>query len=231
MSDSFWGGVQEAADNAKEAGYSNVNFGRLIATPRVLHWETLNEARTPVREDYKKGYVLKEDETLEITFTVMISELNPQLSFEYERTISVRKSGKVKTDWTEIVQPSLVAIFGKNWGTMLEAQPYVSVEDVPNIAGATTKKDPSKVWGVPKFLQAFKTKEECIAAMGERYKSRAGANGATAEVQVPEKVIKQVRGLVDSVGSAKALGMLKDKPFGDYDPQALLDLVGEAASE
>lgn len=224
----FWDQVEEIAENAPEAGYSNVSFGRLIATPQVIWWTTEGEGESKVREAHRKpfedGYQLKEGESMEVNFVVKISELNPNLQFEYDRTVSIRKSGKQKTDWWEIVLPSLERVFGKKWAQAMGAQPYVAVEDVPNIGNKTTKKDPSKVWGVPKFIEVYPTKEACIAARDARYGGSAAAP-ASSSAEIPGEVIQQVKGLINSVGKDKALGMLADKPFGPYEPATLIELA------
>src|SRR5271157_2640977 len=63
----FWTTVQDAADNAPEAGFSSISFGRLHITPMVVTWETTgetNEAGKPIRkpnkEEMKPNQQLKE---------------------------------------------------------------------------------------------------------------------------------------------------------------------------
>src|SRR5574341_1006516 len=139
----FWSTVQDAADNAPEAGYANINYGRLDVIPRAVSWHTTEEyndqgkkKRESTKRDMKEGDTLKEGESLELNFIVNISELNPNIQFEYERNVTVRKSGRVKTDWSEIVEPSLIAVFGKQWAkAILGKGLYVEVEGVPNVAG------------------------------------------------------------------------------------------------
>ncbi|HEY6020429.1 MAG TPA: hypothetical protein VIY48_11115, partial [Candidatus Paceibacterota bacterium] len=156
MSPDFWTTVQEAVENAPEAGYANVNFGRLIFTPMRVTWETVDGARHPTKEPFKDGDSIGERESLEFNVVVKISELNTQLDFDYERNVAVRKSGRVKTDWSEIVEPSLIAVFGKEWHKVFKAGKtiWVEVEDVPNVAGKASAQ--GKVYGVPKFLRRFK---------------------------------------------------------------------------
>lgn len=235
MADSFWSQVQHLAEEAPEAGFAAINYGKLVATPMILKWERNGEVRTPVRTPLKAGQTIGEGESLEINFKILISELNPNLQFDYERSIPVRKSGRVKTDWSEIVLPSLEATFGKNWAQALEKQPYVEVEDVGNIQGKTSSTT-GKVYGVPKFLRVFKGKAEAMEARAKRFPPREGevpeSETSSGELNaVPEEVLLQVKSLIASVGPKKAKKMLENKPFGEYDADDLLQRASEAEEE
>lgn len=233
MTATFWDQVQKLAEEAPEAGYANVNFGKLTAIPVVINWTTDGDGvRKPERKPLKDGAALAEGESLEIQFKVEISELNPNLEFDYERSVPVRKSGRVKTDWSEIVLPSLEYVFGKDWGkAIIGKNPYVLVEDAANIAGKASAT--GRVYGVPKFLQVFKSKAECQAARDIRFAKHDAATPVPAEEGavetdgpvVDDAVIKQVKSLVDSVGEKKAAKMLESRPFGDFDPEFLLGLL------
>lgn len=235
MAPQFWDQVQKMAEEAPEAGFPQVNFGQLTAVPVVIRWSSNTSedgtvVRSPERRALKDGETLAEGEGLEIQFKVEISELNPQLEFDYERSVPVRKSGRVKTDWAEIVLPSLEKVFGKDWGrAIIGKHPYVLVEDVTNIAGKSSKS--GKLLGVPKFLAVYKNREECKTARDARFTKPVTAvavpeeESATA-VQMPtpdEKIIKQVKSLVGSVGATAAKKMLEGHPFGEFDPDYLLE--------
>lgn len=223
MSD-FMNQVQQLADDAPEAGFVNVNYGKLTVKPMVVIWREVDGIRSPDKRDLVSGYQLQEGETMELVFTVNISELNPNLTFEYERNVPVRKSGNKKTDWDEIVRPSLEKVFGKQWAkAVIGATPYVAVEDFPNVAGKASSN--GKVYGVPKLIAVYKSKAECQAARDERYKNRGEPAAADASVGVPEAIIAQVKGLVNSIGAKAAYGALTNKPFGDYEPAMLFEVA------
>lgn len=224
MSPDFWTTVQEAADNAPEAGYPNVSMGKLTVVPFVVKFSNKDGVKSAEKSVFKQGATLGDRDMLELEFTVDIKEMNPNLNFDYVRRVGVRKSGRNKTDWDEIVRPSLEAVFGKQWAkTIIGGKGvYVELEDVPNVAGKAG--DNGKVWGVPKFLRVFKNKAECAAAHAERFKSHASTSDeSTDSGEIPEEVLKQVRGLIGSVGDKKAKEMLASKPFGDYEADALME--------
>ncbi len=216
--------LQQAADAAPEAGFAPVNFGKLIVEPFVKSFGTGGDKHAPPTiEPMKDGQKLAPNQILVFKFTVNISELNPALQFEYERDVNIQKSGRNKTDWSEIVLPSLVKVFGDNWGEAVSKQPYVEVEDVPNVNG-TVAKSSGKVLGVPGFLRAFKSKADCQKAREARFGSAAVASSASTNggASIPDAVVAQVKSLVSSVGEETALTMLANKPFGDYEPDDLL---------
>ncbi len=204
-------------ENAPEAGYANINYGRLSVNVNVLTWD---ENKRPVRRPKKSGEVLSQNEVMELEFVIDLKELNPNLEFDYVRRVQVRKSGKtMKTDWSEIVLPSLLDTFGENWAFEILRNPYVAVEDVPNISGRSS--DSGRVFGVPKFIKWFKSKEELLA-----YKNKNSSDKSVTEVgAVPTNIISQVRSLVQSVGEENAAKMLETRPFGNYEPELLIALA------
>lgn len=214
--------LMNAADEAPEAGFAPVNYGRLTVEPMVKTFGKGNDKHAkPTLEPYRDGQKLEPNQVLVFKIRVGISELNPALTFEYERDVNIQKSGRNKTDWSEIVLPSLISTFGEDWGDAVLKQPYVEVEDVPNVTDAMTKS--GKVLGVPKFIRVFKSKAECAKAREARFGNAAGSSSsASSGGDVPEGVVKQVRSLVEQVGKDAARAMLQGKPFGDYDAEDLL---------
>ena len=222
----LWNKVKQFSDAAPEAGFVNINFGKLVVKPMVVKWLDKDGVRTPDKRELKDGEELQDGEQLELDIKVLISELNPALAWDYHKNVTVKNSGTQKTDWNETVRPSFERVFGKTvWADALEKQPYVAVEDVPNLAGKSS--DAGKVYGVPKVIARYASKEECIKARDARYPKKA--EGETA-VEVdsgnpPQSVIEQAKSLVASVGRDKALKMLSKKPFGDYDADTLFALA------
>lgn len=219
--------LMHMADDAPEAGFAPVNFGRLTVTPMVVTFGTGDSKHdAPTRAPYKDGQKLASNQQLEFHVEVNISELNPSLQFEYTRDVRIQKSGRNKTDWTEIVLPSIVAVFGDDWGDAIMKGPYVEVEDAPNVNGIVSKK--GAVLGVPKFLRVFKNKAECVKAREARFGSAAASSsGSTGDkeegdVEIPAGVIAQVKSLISSVGEDVASTMLVGQPFGPYSVEALL---------
>jgi hypothetical protein len=215
----------DASDNAPEAGFAPVNYGKLDVVINAISWKDKVKGVRPL----KAGEKASNGETLELEFSVEIAEFNPALEFKYTRNVPIRKSGRQLADWAEIVLPSLEKVFGGNgaWAKAILAHPYVEVEDAPNINGGVSKS--GKVWGVPKFLSTFKTTAECQAARDKRF-GPSGTSG-TAPANVPSgtpdaTVIGQVRSLIQSVGEKMAHDMLAEKkPFGDFDADQLIALA------
>jgi hypothetical protein len=208
-------------DEAPEAGFVQLNYGALTVKPQVLRWTGDKESgRKPERSDMPKGYKLATGETLELVFNVEIAEFNPQLQFAYERTVSVKKSSaREKTDWTEIVEASLKHVFGDKWvASVLGKRVYVEVEDAPNISGRASKSS-GKVYGVPKFIRAFKSAAECKAARDAKFTDVAGGTAG----EIPAAVVAQTKALLASLNGdeAQLLTVLASKPFGSYEPAAL----------
>lgn len=222
MASALWNKVKAFSDEAPAAGFTNVNFGRLEVTPIVVKWDTNDGVRSNTKRPLKEGEELSDGELLELKFVVNISELNPALTFEYERSVQIKNSGSQKTDWDEIVRPALEKIFGKTaWAEAIEKKPYVAVEDAPNLSGRASAS--GKVYGVPKITAKFASKEECEKARDLRYHKKdsapVGDSTPTAEA------IEQTASLIKSVGEKKARKMLDSKPFGEYDADDLFALA------
>lgn len=222
--------LKGAIDNAPEAGFINVNYGRLSTKIQVMSWQEVDGVRTPVRRAFVENEELKKNETVELEFTIHISEVNPALNFDYTRNVQVRKSANGQlTDWSETVLPSLEKVFGKDkWIEVLtgKKQVYVSAEHLDSVIKA---KEGKKNYGVPRFTGVFKSLDECKAAREERYGKSEASEGA--EIGIPEAVIKQAKGLFESVGkNEKAFKkMVADaEPFNAYDADALLEEVKAA---
>lgn len=225
MATSLWDQVKIYVDEAPAAGFINTNFGKLTVTPIVVRWEEKDGVRAPIKHALKEGEALKDGESLELKFVVNISELNPSLTFEYERTIQIRNNGSQKTDWAEIVLPSLEKVFGKGWASVIETQPYVSVEDANNVAGRSNPNN-GKIYQVPRFTARFESKAACEAARELRYhKKDAGEAVAEDDTAPTAEAIKQAVSLIASVGEKKAKKMLEKKPFGNYDADVLFALA------
>lgn len=201
--------VKTLVDEAPEAGFANQQFGRLTVLPQIIHWEGAKGSKKtkvarPVTEDTQD---LARGESFELVFTVHISELNPSLEFEYERGVIVRKSSdRELTDWTEIVEPSLIAVFGNDWASEVAKEPYVQVEGTPNVAGK--RADSGKAYDVPKFIARYADLAECLAAREERYgggATTAATDNSSATMQltppgVPVGVANSYKALRQAMG-------------------------------
>ena len=228
MSNEIFSSLQQLADEAPEAGYINVNYGKLTINPMVVSWpnEAVGGKKTPKKVPLKAGYVLNAQESLELEVLIDIQEFNQELQFSYKKNVPVKKSGTVLTDWGEIVEPSLIAVFGKAWTSKAMLNPYVEVEDVAGVSGKAS--DKGKVYTAPKFLRAFENKAECAAAREAKYGKKAGgSSSAPTNNTPPDAVLKQVKALIGSVGADATLTMLESKSFGDFEPANLLKLAQE----
>lgn len=217
--------LQQMAEDAPEAGFSALNFGRLEVTPYIVSWTgAKGEKRVKQERVMAPGEKLGQGEVLELGFRVLISELNPSLEFEYERRVPMRKSRanprqpSDKTDWSEIVEPALIKVLGKNYFAHLLKSPYVCVEDIPNTQGKASES--GKIYGVPKLVKVYANVAECVAAREATY-GGAKAGGASEAVDaigvngVPVSVAKAFKGLKAALGGADeatVMQMVKAEP-------------------
>jgi len=220
--------VLEYAENAPEAGRPQLTYGKVTMTPYKLQFRGKGQKaeRIPITaNDDLAGKVL------ELVFDVDIREFNPSLEFGYQRGVTVQKS-KVKgdevvlpTDWSEIVLPSLLAVFGEKWADKISGS-YIECEDVPSTRGSyTNAAGEKKQLNAIKFLRKFASAEACLAARNETYGSK-GDEGEVLEgeaSQIPAEIVNQARGLVSSVGAEMARNMMaSNEPFNHYNVDALM---------
>jgi hypothetical protein len=180
--------LEEAAVQAAESGQRS-NMGRLTYGPTVyIHWN--NGSRIEV--DKAQYATLKRNErSAEVVIRVDVQELNPELTWTYERKVRVNS-----TDWFEHWRKSIIEVFdlesqvdqslsrkerdvevGKLAAKkMLElAGQYVLVNDVPQ----EKQNDPDKVYRTPELAEVYDSKEACFAAYEARF-GQAPAGGTTA---------------------------------------------------
>lgn len=232
--------LNEAVENAPTVGFGpRITYGKMtIADIQITSWErkAKGEKGTIKQRTFTRGEQLKDGEYLQITFAVDVKELNPTLDFEYKRRVDVRNSGgKVKTDWSEIVQPSLIAQIGKDWAKKLAKGLYVEVEDAETVvldkSGAPkswtkTKGDGTEATYVntaPRITAVYKSKAECDAARQARFAKSEATDGEENDGDIPAKVIADVRGLLKAVDEEQAKTILTENaPYNQYDLDELL---------
>lgn len=241
------------------AGGNNVNFGPTTFTPIIVRWK--GKGQKPDKftlPEYVKENGLDDVDDIELTpgkesfqlhIDIDVSALNPSLNFHVERDVSVTESNKtskdpkkhILTSWSEIVEPSLVAVFGDEWYKKIVPN---GKKDTPVFFTAAENVDPvepvkdaeAKVYQMPKFIAVYKTLDECRTARDKRYPSRDDAEAVAfgpddeteeEEGSFPEEVLEQVRDLYKSTRKNKkqTMTMLKSNPFGDakhkYDAEEL----------
>lgn len=245
MSDFDFDLLNEAIDEAPVAGFGpNVNFGKVTMEVHIAAWTgKKGESRKIDLRPFKKGDTANKDkgEYLQVTFHIDLSEVNPALEFEWKRRVDIKKSNTtaakpVLTDWSEIVEPSLLAVWGKEWTKKIGKGVYCEVEDIPTVADKksymtkpTDGSDPKEVfYTAPRFVRAFKSLAECKAAREERFKKAPAADDEVEEI--PAKAISDTKGLVGSLGLDQARAMLQAKPFGPYEADELLSAAGFAVT-
>lgn len=149
---------KEAAEDAEEFGIRR-NFGKMVITPRFLHWETPGAGAQPVEvtsEVY--SHLPKQNRSIEIHMEMDLAEFNTEL-FVVKRRVNIPSS-----DWKNIVAPSLKKVFGAN-ATIGDADGrYVEVADIPT---KTPYKD--KFLNVFKFERVFEGRNDCFVAYQELY--------------------------------------------------------------
>jgi len=219
--------VLEYAENAPEAGRTQLTYGKVTMTPYKLqfHGKGQKAERIPIgADDDLSGKVL------ELVFDVNIQEFNPSLEFGYQRGVTVQKS-KIKgeqvvlaTDWSEIVLPSLLAVFGEKWADKIDGS-YVECEDVPSTRGSYEKDGVKKQLNTVKFLRKFANADDCLAARNETYGSK-GEEGEVLEgaaSQIPADVVGAAMSLRKGMGDENFKKTYAGQdPFNKYDLDALM---------
>ena len=241
----------------------NVNFGPCVFTPIVLKWQGRGAGsrpdKTPLDEYMKQnnlteddGLELAEGESLYLQVDIDITELNPSLGFHYERDIALLVSNKtskdpakhILTDWSEIVQPSLEKVFGKDWEQKVlangkKAAPvvYLAAENADNV---NPPKEGKRSYGVPKFLAVYADLDECREARDKRYPPRdeeaemafppdGEVGDDEDEDGFPIEVIDQVKSLYQSTRkNAKQTHkmLVASGEYEEYDMKDLMEAAG-----
>lgn len=250
--------IRQMVDEAPvaQAGV-NVNFGPLAVTPIVKTFHGSGQKPTVLTlEEFaaEQGksvddVELGKNDAFNLRFVIDVSDLNEALNFEYTREIPIQESGpKIKTDWSEIVRPSLEAVFGKDWYNVLigttkkpAAEVYVAAENVDSLRVGKKNADGEapKNYGVPKFIAKYKNRDECVRARDARY-PKQGEGGQSVDDdedtddgdQFPEEVVASAKALLLSNrgNEEKTLKHLSKNPFGNYDAAKLLE-AAKAASD
>lgn len=236
----------------------NVNFGPLTVTPIIKTFkgkgnkpvvvtleEFAEEQGVPV-DDVK----LSGNDAFNLRFEIEVKDLNENLTFDmWTREVPILASNKsspdkakwLLTDWSEIVEPSLVKVFGQNWYDLLigtEKKPakvfYVACEQADSLR---KPKEGSKNYGVPKFIAKFANRDECVRARDERYGKKTEEDldltDEEADGEIPEDVVAQAHSLWLSFkkNDEKTMKMLQKNPFGEYDAEVLLKLAQARSAE
>ncbi len=212
--------LEKLIDHAPEAGGSAFrNYGKLTVKPQIVTWAGEKGARTATRSEYT-GEV-PPGATLELTFSVDIQEFTPTLDFLYERNVTVRKSSaRAKTSWSEIVEPSLRAVFGDHWLAKASGA-YVCAQDEPQVEPSKS----GKMFNTIKLIAAYKDKAACLAA----FEAQKIGNGAPAVGAIPASVVDAVKQIATALGGnvtvlRAALG--SDAQYAAYGVDALVTAAG-----
>lgn len=244
--------IQEAPSLSER---NQVNYGPLEIVPLVVRWETdksgkRNPIKTPLEEYMEEnGYAptdqveLQDGETFQLRIVIGVDEVNPSLTFKYEREVQVINSNaKAKADWDTTVLPSIIKVFGKDWGKVLLGENgkkpktvYVAAENVDSLKPVAEGK---KNYGVPKFIERYATLEEAKAAHEKRYGKRVSDEEAMAfgddeaEGEFTEEQLEQARSLWSSTkeNRARTIKMLS-KQYDGLDADALLDAALDNTEE
>jgi hypothetical protein len=173
-------------DAPKVSAGSNVNYGELTSYPIVVTFhgrgvKPTSQKLVEYAEEHEvevEDVELSDNEQLQIHFSIAVQDLNPSLTFEsVDRDIAVMQSnGKNKADWQEIVEPSLLKVFGPNWAEVLFGKPgkdpkpvYVAAEMVDSLRFV---KPGAKSYTTIKFIEKYADRDECIEARDARYGKR-----------------------------------------------------------
>ncbi len=223
MSDFDFELLQELVEDAPTAGFGpQRNFGKMVASVTVLHWDSGKPTETPFTNQK-----LGNGEYLRLNFESDLSEFNSALVNPYKRRVDVKKSGpKSKTDFSETVEPSLKSILGKDWAKKITKGIYCEWEDAETVE--TNKQGELKGWDkdgkhftntIPRLLRVFKSKAECQTAREERFNR---SNGSSSGSDIPADVIGQVQGLLKAGLDDEQLQEVLKGSFPDYEPDVLI---------
>lgn len=193
--------LAEIAEEAPAAGgnASWTNYGRVwMDNLQVSHWD--NDSKSFVKRPYESGK-LEKGETIEFQLHQDIKEFNPALNFDKTWYVQVRNSGKGKknkTDWGEIIHPSIEKVF-KTLGAFFKAMSgngvYCAVEDF------NTDRQNAKGYDItaPKFVTVYKNKAEC-----EKARAAVVKKSESFPPEPSEKVVNEFKGAVDALGGVDA---------------------------
>jgi hypothetical protein len=234
----LWDVINRYAENAPEAGFGpQQNFGLHTVTPYAVTWKDHKPTKTLLTGALPQGA------TLELTIEIDLKGMNPSLEFEYKRFVNVQKSKRnpdgtpaALTDWSETVLPSWEKVLGKDWAKKIGKPFYGCSESVPAVKSKTVKNKDTGVeevknFGVPALIAVYESKEQCLAAYQARYgKDDSSAvmapDADTTEVSIPETVVAQVKGLIQSFGNNdKQLREVLASAFSAYDADTLITLA------
>jgi len=214
--------LEKMIDHAPEAGGGAFrNYGKLTITPKIVTWAGDKGARVPTRTEYVPGMQVPDGASLEIAFSIDIQEFQPTLEFLYERNVTVRKSSaRAKTSWSEIVEPSLRAVFGDHWLAKANGA-YICAQDESQIEPSKS----GKIYNTIKLIAAYKDKAACLAA----FEAQKASNGAPSVGAIPASVIDAVKQIAGAVGGnvttlKAALG--SDAQYAAYGVDALVAAAG-----
>lgn len=173
---SFLEQADKAAKQVEEGGGGIVfsNFGRLdIQLHSYKKWVELPDGKWTAQEIEEDEYNVTKDSIkfMEIDFVVLLSEMNPELQYDISRKVSILKSrGKRKSDWDEIVRPSIDEVFGADATLTSINGKYVETQDILQM-----NNKPREDYKTIKFVRTFDSREACKAAY-DNYQSQFKKN-------------------------------------------------------
>lgn len=240
--------LNEAIEEAPTAGYGpQVNFGKVTMQVDVVWWDD-NEKKFKSKKFTNQKVDKSKGEKLQITFESDLSEFNPALTNPWKRRVDVKKSStkadgtkdpKALTDWSEIVEPSLKELLGKDWAKKFGKGVYAEFEDAETVE--LNKKGDKKGWDkpvtlengeettkhytntAPRFKRIFKSKADCLAARSERFSKNGTSDESEESGDIPAEVVSTARGLIQALGVEQAKGILSSTPpYNAYDTEALV---------
>ena len=215
--------LEKMIDRAPEAGGAAFkNFGKLTIKPMIVVWSGPKEKRAPTRTEYVSGVPVPDGANLEIAFSIDIQEFTPTLEFLYERNVTVRKSSaRAKTSWSEIVEPSLRAVFGDHWLAKANGS-YVCAQDEPQVEPPSKS---GKTFNTIKLIAAYKDKAACLAA----FEAQKIGNGAPSAGVIPASVVDAVKQIATALGgnvTTLRAALESDAQYKAYGVDALVAAAG-----
>lgn len=224
--------IMTEAEKMSDAMSSFSQFGQLTyGSPRYVEFKD----GSAIVVDKKRFFDLPaRGKAVEMVIRVNVQEFNPDLGFNYERRIGVGSA-----DWFKHWRKSVVDVFGLDTqvdaeikGKAREAEinrlfkdamaslatKYVEVADVAQEPKKKASAE-DKIYRTPELRQVFNTREECVAAITERFgNAPAGVTGGELPTEPAPK------GFASHAEFAETVKELRDNGLSNLEIAKELDV-------
>lgn len=175
--------------DVQDTGGAFKQYGKLTLSTKPFAWRN-GKTEEVSAADWKRLPQVVDNKTakgVDMIFHVDIQEFKPQLTFAYERKVTVGGA-----DWNKIVAPSIEKITGadsmnktnRNATLAALAGKYVAVMDVPQVPRKNTAPD-AKVYNTVSFVKIYDSRDACLHDVSEGFAGTAANGNAQSEPADP----------------------------------------------